>query len=143
MLRDKSQLRLEYKLDAERNRSVRAQAIIVGNCGSLPANILLLPDAAVDDGLLDIIVLKPESLRGWIEVFVKIFWENGVVKRTKIGRGARELKTDSVEMRQGKSLIVRLNQPEEVQLDGDPFGVMMGCRIAIDPGALMVKVPQA
>jgi diacylglycerol kinase family enzyme len=142
VLRDKSQLRLEYKLDNRRNRAVRAEAIIVGNCGSLPANILLLPDAAVDDGLLDIIVVKPESIRGWIGVAVKIFWENGVVKRTKLGRKARELKTDSVELRQGKVLTVRLNHPEEVELDGDPFGVMVGCRVTVDAGALTIKVPR-
>lgn len=139
--RDKSILRLQYKLDDDRNRSERAQSLIVGNCGSLPANIMLLPDAAVDDGLLDLIVLKPESLRGWLAVFVKIFWENGIVKRLPGGRKVRELDSASVDMRQGRSVTVRLNRPEIVQLDGDPFGEMVGCRITIEPGALLVKVP--
>lgn len=142
VMRDKSQLRLEYRIDEHRNHSARAQAIIIGNCGSLPANILLLPDAAVDDGLLDVIVVKPESFRGWIAVAVKIFWENGVVKRTPWGKKVRELKTDSVVMRQGKSLVIRLNRPEEVELDGDPFGEMTGCRVTVEPGALTVRVPQ-
>ena len=141
VLRDKTQLRLEYKLDTQRNRSVRAQALIIGNCGSLPANILLLPDAAVDDGLLDVIVVKPESFKGWVDVAVKIFWENGVVKRTKWGKKVRDLKTDSVDLRQGTSLTVRLSRPEEVELDGDPFGEMTGCRVTVDPGALRVRVP--
>ena len=143
VMRDKTQLRLEYKIDSGRNRVARVQAIIVGNCGSLPANILLLPDAAVDDGLLDVIVVKPESIRGWIAVAVKILWENGVVKRTKLGRGVRELSTDSVDMRQCKTLTVRLNRPGEVQLDGDPFGEMTGFRITVEPGALTVRVPAA
>ena len=142
VLRDKSALRLEYELDGKRHRSERAQAIVIGNCGSLPANILLLPDAAVDDGLLDVIVLKPESVRGWLAVIVKIFWENGVVKRTKIGQRMTDLKTDSVDMRQGRSLVVKLSRPEEVELDGDPFGEMVGCRITVQPGALTVLVPQ-
>lgn len=141
VLRDKDQLRLTYKLDAHRNKSERAQAIIVGNCGSLPANIMLLPDAAVDDGLLDLIVVKPESFLGWLAVAVKIIWENGVVKRTALGRKMTELQTDSVDMRQGRSLTMRLNRPEIVQLDGDPFGEMSGCRITIQPGALTIKVP--
>ena len=141
VLRDKTQLRLEYKLDRDRNRSVRAQAIIIGNCGSLPANILLLPDAAVDDGLLDVIVVKPESFKGWVDVAVKIFWENGVVKRTRWGKKVRDLKTDSVDVRQGKALVVRLSRPEEVELDGDPFGEMIGCRVTVEPGALRVRVP--
>jgi len=141
VLRDKSVLRLQYKLDAHRNRSERAQAIVIGNCGSLPANIMLLPDAVVDDGLLDVIVLKPESFRGWLAVVFKIFWENGVVKRTKLGKRMTDLNTDSVDMRQGKSLTVRLSTPEEVELDGDPFGVTVGFRVVVEPGALVIKVP--
>ena len=142
VLRDKNQLRLQYKLDDDRNRSVRAQTIIIGNCGSLPANILLLPDAAVDDGLLDVIVVKPESIKGWIDVAVKILWENGVIKRTKWGRKMNELKTDSVDLRQGKNLVIKLSRPEEVELDGDPFGEMVGARIKVQPGALTIKVPK-
>ncbi len=142
VMRDKTQLRLEYKIDGARNRSVRAQAIIVGNCGSLPANILLLPDASVEDGLLDVIVVKPESIRGWVDVGVKIFWENGVVKRTRFAKKVRELRTDSVDLHQCRTLTVRLSRPEEVELDGDPFGEMVGCRVTVDPGALTVRVPQ-
>jgi diacylglycerol kinase (ATP) len=142
VLRDKNTLRLEYKVDADRTRSARVQEIIIGNCGSLPANILLLPDAAVDDGLLDVIVVKPESFRGWLEVMVPIFWENGIIRRTKWGRRRKELTTDSVDFRQAKTLVIKLNRAEEVQLDGDPFGEMVACRITVDPGALTIRVPQ-
>jgi diacylglycerol kinase (ATP) len=141
VLRDPSVLRLEYKLDEHRNRRERAQALIVGNCGSLPANIMLLPDASVDDGLLDVIVLKPESFLGWLAVIVKVFWENGVVKRTALGRRMKEMQTRSVDMRQGRALTVRLNRVEIVELDGDPFGSMIGCRIAVEAGALRIRVP--
>jgi len=140
VLRDKSVLRLDYKLDDHRNVSERAQSLIVGNCGSLPANIILMPDATVDDGLLDLIVLKPESVRGWLAVVFKVFWENGIIKRTRWGNHVRELDSASVDMKQGRSITVRLS-PEIVQLDGDPFGEMVGCRITIQPGALVVKVP--
>jgi diacylglycerol kinase family enzyme len=141
VLRDKNMLRLSYQLDRHRTRSERARALIVGNCGSLPANIMLLPEAAVDDGLLDMIVLKPESLRGWLAVIVKIFWENGVIKRSRLGTHLKELDTRSVDTRQGKELVVRLSRPEVMQLDVDPFGETIGCRIAIEPGALLVKIP--
>jgi diacylglycerol kinase family enzyme len=138
VLRDRSILRLSYRLDGHRTRSERARALIVGNCGSLPANIVLLPDASVDDGLLDLIVLKPESLRGWLAVLLKIFWENGVIKRLPFGHRMKELDAKSVDLRQGTSLVVRLNRPETLQLDGDPFGEMVGCRVAVEPDALLV-----
>jgi diacylglycerol kinase (ATP) len=141
VLRDKSVLRLDYKLDDNRNVSGRAQSLIVGNCGSLPANIVLMPDATVDDGLFDLIVLKPESVRGWLAVVFTIFWENGIIKRTRWGNHVRELDSASVDLKQGRSITVRLSRPEIVQLDGDPFGEMVGCRITIEPGALVIKVP--
>ena len=142
VLRDKTQLRLDYRIDAHRNRSARAQAIIVGNCGSLPANILLLPDALVDDGKLDVAVLKPESVLGWVAMLFKIFWENGVVRRTKFGRKMNELHTDSVEFRQARAVVARFSKPEEIQLDGDPFGDAVGFRVTVDAGGLTIKVPQ-
>jgi len=141
VLRDKHGLRLDYKIDSRRNQSARAQAIIVGNCGSLPANILLLPDALVDDGLLDVAVLKPESIGGWFAMIFKIFWENGVVRRTAFGRRLRELHTDSVHFKQAKTLVARFSQPEEIQLDGDPFGDAIGFRVTVDGGGLTIKVP--
>jgi diacylglycerol kinase family enzyme len=141
VLRDKSVLRLDYKLDDHRNISERAQSLIVGNCGSLPANIVLMPDATLDDGLLDVVVFKPESVRGWLAVVFKVFWENGIIKQTRWGKRVRELDSASIDMKQGRSLTVRLSRPEIVQLDGDPFGEMIGCRITIQPGALVIKVP--
>lgn len=143
VLRDKTGLRLEYKLDAHRTHSARAQAIIVGNCGSLPANILLLPDAVVDDGLLDVVVLKPETIRGWIGVIVKVFWENGVVKRTPWGKRMSELPSESIRIRQARSITARLSVPEEVELDGDAMGETVGFRVTVDPGGLTIRVPAA
>ncbi len=141
VLREEGGLRLRYKLDARREHSTRAEAIIVGNCGSLPANILLMPEAVVDDGLLDIVVLRPESVGGWIAVIVKVFWENGVVKRTRIGRRMNELSSDAIAMRQAKVVTARLSKPEEVQLDGDPFGEAVGFRVRVEAGGLTIKVP--
>ncbi len=141
VLRDKSSLRLRYKLDSRRDHSTRAEAIIVGNCGSLPANILLMPEAVVDDGLLDIVVIRPESIRGWIAVVIKVFWENGVVKRTRVGRRMKELSSDSIAMRQAKVVTAKLSKPEEVELDGDPFGEAVGFRVKVDAGGLTIRVP--
>ena len=65
---------------------MRAHTLMIGNCGSLPGNILLLPEAAVDDGEFDIVVLRPEGFFGWVQISTKIFWENGVLRRTSAGR---------------------------------------------------------
>ncbi len=85
-LRDTEQLRINYRSDNGQVKTMRAHTLLVGNCGSLPGNILLLPDAAVDDGVFDIVALRPEGFFGWAEVWLKIVWENGVLRRSSVGR---------------------------------------------------------
>ena len=64
-LRDTDLLHLRYNLDGGGNRSAKAHTVIVGNCGMLQGNIQLLPDATVDDGRLDIALMRPETLFTW------------------------------------------------------------------------------
>ncbi|ERK69734.1 diacylglycerol/lipid kinase family protein [Leifsonia aquatica] len=143
VLRDKNELRLRYSLDGGRVHSVRAHTVIVGNCGSLPANILLLPDAAVDDGQFDIVVLRPEGFFGWVQIVAKVFWENGVLRRTSAGRrlmgSGHEIQ--AMNYLKGKELVLRLDRPEPVDLDGDLFGEVTAMRTRIDPLSLVVRVP--
>ncbi len=145
VLRDKNQLRVRYELDDKGRHSVRAHTVLIGNCGSLPANILLLPEAAVDDGQFDIVVLRPEGFVGWVQIVVKIFWENGVLRRTTVGRrlmGAdREVR--AMNYLKGREFVMRLSRAEEVELDGDLFGRASALRTWIDPSSLTVKVPKA
>ncbi|MFB2583515.1 diacylglycerol/lipid kinase family protein [Herbiconiux liukaitaii] len=143
VLRDKNQLRMRYNLDGKGNRTVRAHTIMIGNCGSLPANILLLPDAAVDDGEFDIVVLRPEGFIGWVQIMVKVFWENGVLRRTTVGRKLMGLTKEvrALNYLKGKELVLRLQRPEEIELDGDGFGKAIGLKTWVDAGGLVVKVP--
>ena len=142
-LRDSNQLRMRFTLDGAAARTLRAHTILVGNCGSLPANILLLPDAAVDDGEFDIVALRPEGLTGWLLVWVKIVWENGVLRRSHVGRKIMSMTKEIRTLRymRGKELIVRLDRPEDFELDGDSFGATRAVRVRVDPLALTVRVP--
>jgi len=142
-LRDKRGLRFQYDLDEQESRSTLAHTIIVGNCGSLPAKILLLPDAEVDDGLLDVVILKPEGFTGWVQIFTKVLWENGVLSRTRIGRKLRTRDVNALNYLRCSSLTVRLSRANQLELDGDGFGPAVGFRTWIKPGALTVRVPLA
>ncbi|MBF4461369.1 MULTISPECIES: diacylglycerol/lipid kinase family protein [unclassified Rathayibacter] len=143
-LLDKNQLDFRYRLDGSKTRHVRAHTIIVGNCGSLPANILLLPDAAVDDGEFDIVLLRPEGFFGWVQIIVKVIWENGVLRRAgAVGAKLMGLTKEVAALRyvKGRDLTVRLESPQEIELDGDPFGTTSAFRTWIEPGGLTVRVP--
>ncbi len=140
-LRDKNQLRIRYKLDAERTRSMRAHTVIMGNCGSLQANVLLMPDAAVDDGQLDIVLLRPEGLVSWAQIITKIVWENGVLSRTRLGRKFRTKEVDALNYIKGQRFTMTLSRPELIELDGDEFGRAVAIRTWVEPGKLSVRVP--
>jgi diacylglycerol kinase (ATP) len=144
-MKDKNELRFRYSLDGGRSVGVRAHTIIIGNCGSLPANVLLLPDAAVDDGLFDIVLLRPNGVIGWVQIWVKVIWENGVLRRTAAGRKLMGLTKEVRALRYftGKSITVRLDRAQDIELDGDSFGTARALKTWIDPLGLTVRVPAA
>ena len=141
-LRDKNRLRMRFRLDGRSARTVSAHTLIIGNCGSLPANILLLPTAAIDDGRFEAVFLRPESAWGWIQIFVKIIWENGVLRRTKLGKQMMSPDVDALRYVKGRKLEVVLSRPEELELDGDGFGRTRAFRTWIEAGGLTVRVPK-
>ncbi|GAA1002220.1 diacylglycerol/lipid kinase family protein [Subtercola frigoramans] len=142
-LRDPNELHLRFKLDNEPAKRATVHTVILGNCGSLPANILLMPDAVLDDGLLDLLLMRPGGVLGWIRVWAKVAWLNGIVRRTKAGKAlVGEQKNDAeLHYRTAKKFVVRLSRPEEIELDGDGFGKATAFNAWIEPGALTVRVP--
>ena len=145
-LKGDNNTRLRFQLDGAEPRRLRVHTLMIGNCGSLPANILLLPEAAVDDGLFDIVALRPQGLFGWVQIWVKIVWENGVLRRSTVGRKlltglSREVR--ALSYLKGKELILRPDEPVIFELDGDTFGEATALKAWVDPLALTVKIPQA
>lgn len=142
-LRDPNELRMRFRLDDAKPKRATVHTVILGNCGSLPANILLLPDAVVDDGLFDLMLMRPGGAAGWIRVWWKVAWINGVLRRSKAGRAlAGERHNDGdLHYETGTRFTARLTRPEEIELDGDGFGKATAFNAWIEPGALTVRVP--
>ena len=142
-LRGNTRVRMRYSIDGAAKQAMTAHTVLVGNCGSLPGNILLLPDAAVDDGIFDVVALRPKGLVGWVQIWVKIVWENGVLRRSAAGRKlmsyTREVRT--LRYMNGSSFVARLSSPEDYELDGDHFGTAVALRATVDHLALIVRVP--
>ncbi|HEY2642341.1 MAG TPA: diacylglycerol kinase family protein [Galbitalea sp.] len=140
-LRDKNELRLRYNLNGGTTGALRAHTLIVGNCGALPAKIVLLPDAQLDDGEFDVVVMRPKGLIGWVQIFGKVLWENGVLNRTKAGRALMTKEVSALRYVRATELKVDLLHTAEIELDGDGFGRTTGFTTRIMPGGLTVKVP--
>lgn len=142
-MRDSEKIRMRYRLDGGEERVMSVHTILVGNVGLLPGNVLLLPDAEVDDGLFDIVTLRPEGFGGWAQIWLKITWENGVLRRSSVGRRLAGLSREVRTLRylRARRISVRLDRPEDFELDGDDFGRVLAFDAYVDPAALIVRVP--
>ena len=142
-LRDRNSVKIRYSVDGGAVHSATVNTVIVGNCGLLPGNVLLLPDAQIDDGVLDIVAFRPQGFFGWAQISVKLFWENGVLRRSTVGRRMISLSREIRALRylRGSEFTVRLERPEDFELDGDPYGEAIGLKAWVDHLSLLVMVP--
>jgi diacylglycerol kinase (ATP) len=142
-LKGPNAVRLRFRLDGGEARSVRVNSVLIGNCGTLTGNILLLPEAVVDDGIFDIVALRPEGVLGWVQIAWKIFWENGVMRRSDLGRKilSRTKEVRTLRYLRGKEIVFRTEDPQQFQLDGDTMGEVVAVRARVHPGGLVVRIP--
>lgn len=133
---------MHYRVDRARERSVGAHTVIVGNCGTLTAGILLLPDAKVDDGLLDVVLLRPKGFWQWVHVGWRLMI-GGLLNRSRAGRVVLQSapRLRAMEYVQAQSLAARFDSPQHIELDGDGFGEVTAARIRVRPQALTIRVP--
>ncbi|WP_308799398.1 diacylglycerol/lipid kinase family protein [Agromyces silvae] len=132
---------LDYRIDGGHTRSTRAHTVIVGNCGTLTGNMLLIPTAKVDDGLLDVVMLRPKGGFGWARIGTRLTIQ-GVAHRSRFGRDLLRLAPDlqALAYAQGRQFDARFETPHGIELDGDSFGHVVRARITVRPGALQVCV---
>lgn len=135
-------LQIRYSVDGSADQTMRVYTVMIGNCGLLPGGVLLIPDAQIDDGKLDVVALRPLGPFSWLRIWHKIGWENGVLRKTKVGRRMIDLVNDtrSVSYLRAGSYALSVPQPEPIQLDGDDFGLAVAASGRVDPGALTVRV---
>ena len=135
--------RAMYQIDDGRLHTTKVHSILFANCGTLPAGIALIPDASIADGILDIAVIQPTGVLGWLGVWRKIWWDNSVLRRFRAGRLVlqRRGKDASVHYLRGLSAEVAGNGPTPIELDGDEFGLAIRIRCRVEPKALLLALP--
>lgn len=121
-------LQASIRIDDEPPIRRRASVIVIGNVGLLPTGILLIPDAKPDDGLLDVLVASPRTVRDWVRLTAQ------VVTRRKRG-------DDQLDRLVGRRVEITVEPRDQYQLDGDTVGECSTLVAEIEPGALTVRVP--
>ncbi|HEX4687312.1 MAG TPA: diacylglycerol kinase family protein [Nocardioides sp.] len=122
-------VRMEISVDGEEFTSHRARTVVVGNVGFLQAGMPLLPDAAIDDGLVDVVLLYPKRVVSWLPLAFRVL--------------AKRPRTDETIARmRGHTVTIRAASPTPRQLDGDPLGAGKELRMTCLHGRVLVRVPR-
>ena len=122
-------VRVEVSVDGGEFTKHRARTVVVGNVGFLQAGLPLLPDAAIDDGLLDVVILHPRNFFSWVPLAWRVLLK---LKHTD----------ELVNRMTGSSVVVRCSSETPRQLDGDSIGSGKELRMTCVHGRLLVRVPR-
>ncbi|WP_295697776.1 diacylglycerol kinase family protein [Lapillicoccus sp.] len=121
--------KVTLKFGPDPSFSRRTRSVVIGNCGRLLGGLTLMPDARVDDGLLDIVTISPRGPIGWTAVAGKI------ITRSRRGHAL-------VDHHTAAEVSVRAERSQEVQVDGDTIGPARGISARVEHLALVVRVAQ-
>ncbi len=122
-------VKIEISIDGGDFTKHRARTVVVGNVGFLQAGMPLLPDAAIDDGVLDVVILYPKKFLSWIPLAYRV-----------LARGSRT--DDLVNRMTGHTIVVRAGADTPRQLDGDSIGPGRELHMECIHGRLLVRVPR-
>jgi diacylglycerol kinase (ATP) len=107
----------------------RASVIVVGNVGFLMANIQLIPGARADDGMLDVLVASPRTIRDWVRLTTRVLTR-------------RRQPDDQLDRMTGHRVTITVEERDQVQLDGDTVGECNMLTAEVVPGALRLRIPR-
>jgi YegS/Rv2252/BmrU family lipid kinase len=122
-------IRVEVSVDGGPFTRHRARTLVIGNVGHLQAGMPLIPDAAIDDGKLDVVMLYPRRFLSWLPIAARVFTRS---KRTD----------ETITRMTGREVIVRTQAPAPRQLDGDLIAPGKEIRAECIHGRLLVRVPR-
>ncbi len=108
-------------------RKFRVRSAMIANCGILTGGINMVPEAVIDDGLLDVALLDPRNLVDWLQVAAASL-------RPK-------QKTERVTTFPTRTCTLVFDEPLVAQIDGDPIPKTKQIVAEAIPRALQVRVP--
>ncbi len=121
---------LSVEVDGAGTSYDEARTVVVGNCGELTGGMVLLPEAVVDDGVLDLAVLTPRGLTDWARVAARVV-------------AGRETDSPHLERSRGRDVTLRVDRPQLTEVDGDVLSEASSVRLVVQPACLTVRVPRS
>jgi diacylglycerol kinase (ATP) len=119
--------KISISLDGSPDQVRNIRSILFANCGLVPGGIDFIPQAMIDDGMLDVVVMSPRSAIGWLLMYVKImFKHSGKLPIMTVYRSGR--------------VIIKCPEPMPTQLDGDTAGEATKVTVQVEPRSLLVRV---
>jgi diacylglycerol kinase family enzyme len=133
--------RMTVTVDSSQARRMRVLTLLVGNVGWLPGRLSMMPDAALDDGNLDVAAIGPYHIWQWIDFWSRVTIGNNVVRISRAGRKLLDATADvkTLENMTGKKIRVQPDDPIELQLDGDAIGVIAEVEFESKPRAVLIR----
>ncbi|MFW5472623.1 diacylglycerol kinase family protein [Knoellia sp. CPCC 206450] len=107
-------------------REEQVRTVLVGNCRVLPLGLPLMPSASMEDGRLDVLVVAPRTVLGWLGVGV------GILARRRGG-------WTGLRTHRSRHVTVDLTEPTAVHVDGDPVGDAVRLELGVRPAAVLVR----
>lgn len=116
---------IRFSLDDGPERSGAFIGIVAANGNAMAGGMRLAPRAAVDDGALDILLMRGQTLAERLRNFPKIY-------------SGTHLGSPKFGYLRGRSISLSSDEPVPFEADGEPFG-HLPCRIEVVPGALELR----
>jgi diacylglycerol kinase family enzyme len=129
-MRPRKGVPLSLSVDGSLPMSQRLHSVFLGNAGIITAGIRLLPDAAMDDGLLDVLAIR--NVARWVQ-------RRGLPGYAVDAPGGSRPREFSY--RTATTVELRLDKAAQFQADGDSIGAVTWARATIQQHALQVRVP--
>lgn len=113
----------------------KARTVLLGNVGKLPGGFVLMPDATIDNGRLEVVVAGWRGAAGFSQVATQVINPKLVPKMgPKLSTMERYLTT---------GIRVTTAKAQPVQLDGDTDIEATNLIATVDPGVLRLRVPES
>jgi diacylglycerol kinase family enzyme len=118
----------DVTVDRER-RTFQGWTVAAANAKAYGGGMFIAPDAELDDGMLDVVMVSPRSRRHFVGGLRQVF------QGTHLGR-------EGIAVLRGAEVRVAADRPFTVYADGDPIGELPVTVRAI-PAAIQVLLPAA